>query len=80
MVIDDTAVMLSAAAEGRGVALVPRPLVEEELASGRLVLPFGENSGPCAAYHLVYPPGARDNQAVAAFCDFAQAEAAAEER
>jgi LysR family glycine cleavage system transcriptional activator len=80
MVIDDTAVMLSAAAEGRGVALVPRPLVEEELASGRLVLPFGEIPGPRAAYHLVYLTGSRDNQAVAAFCDFAQAEAAAEER
>jgi hypothetical protein len=28
---------------------------------------------------LAYPPGARDNQAVAAFCDFAKAEAVAEE-
>ena len=80
LVIDDTAVMLRAAAEGRGVALSPRRLVEEDLASGRLVLPFGRNPGPRAAYHLVYPPGARAIPALETFCSFLKAEAEAEER
>jgi LysR family glycine cleavage system transcriptional activator len=79
LVIDDNSVVMRAAAEGRGVALAPKPFIAEDLASGRLILPFGENPGPHRAYYLAYPPGARDNQAVAAFCDFAKAEAVAEE-
>jgi len=78
MVIDDMIVMLRAVAEGRGVGLAPKRLVVEDLASGRLTLPFGDSHASGACYHLVYPPGAHVNPAVAAFSDFLKAEAKSE--
>lgn len=78
MVIDDMIVMLRAVAEGRGVGLAPKRLVTEDLASGRLLLPFGDSHASGACYHLVYPPGAEANPAVATFSAFLKAEAKAE--
>lgn len=39
---DQTAFAIEDAAQGRGVALAPRAFVTQDLASGRLVLPFGD--------------------------------------
>lgn len=78
MMIDDMIVMLRAVAEGRGIGLAPKRLVQEDLASGRLILPFGDKHASGASYHLVYLPKPHANPAVAAFCDFLRAEAKAE--
>ncbi|GGL37609.1 LysR substrate-binding domain-containing protein [Caulobacter rhizosphaerae] len=56
---------IQAAAAGQGVVLTSLTLVAEELAAGLLVQPFG----PVLAgrrFELVYPPAARDGQAVSA--------------
>ena len=78
MLIDDTAVKLRAAAEGRGVALGPKRLVADDLAQGRLVMPLGDRHTSGTSYHLVFPPWAHANPAVATFADFLRAEAKAE--
>jgi LysR family glycine cleavage system transcriptional activator len=78
MMIDDMIVMLRAVAESRGVGLAPKRLITEELASGRLLLPFGDSHASGACYHLVYLPGAHANPAVAAFSAFLKAEAETE--
>lgn len=59
--------LLRAAAEGLGVAVARRHLVEADLASGALVAPFDitHNSGIC--YWLVCPPQALNDPRVAAF-------------
>ncbi|MEE9254678.1 MAG: LysR substrate-binding domain-containing protein, partial [Pseudomonadales bacterium] len=50
----DSAVLVRAALEGRGLALTRGELTMDELASGRLVKPF-EAEVPCVfSYYLVY--------------------------
>lgn len=44
-----------AAAEGLGIAMGRRPMVDRWLADGRLVAPFGSADWSGAAYFLVYP-------------------------
>jgi LysR family glycine cleavage system transcriptional activator len=64
MVIDDANVVLQAALEGQGVALGILPFVAEDLASGRLVVPFELSIEPGRAYFLVYPKGALQRPAL----------------
>ena len=73
--IDDPNVLLSAAADGRGVAMGSRSLVEGDLASGRLVQPFDLTVETPIAYHVVYRPGALKQAKVKAFRDFLMEEA-----
>lgn len=68
--------MLSeAAAQGLGVALVPRLLVESDLASGRLivVLPHAQHSG--RTYRFIVPPHKADAPLLQAFSAWLQAQA-----
>ena len=58
---------LEAASQKLGVALALRPLVDADLASGRLVEPFGIEVRPGSAYFLVCPEVIADRPAVAAF-------------
>ena len=58
---------LEAASQKLGVALALRPLVDADLASGRLVEPFGIEMNPGSAYFLVCPEVIADRPAVAAF-------------
>ncbi|PJI40887.1 MAG: hypothetical protein CTR53_09435 [Ferrovibrio sp.] len=44
---------LQAVHEGKGVGLIPRPLVEEDIASGRLVLPLNQATESAGAYYLL---------------------------
>lgn len=67
--------LTEAAAQGLGVALVPRLLVEGDLASGRLVvvLPHRHFSG--RSYRLIYPPHKADGAALQAFSTWLVAQA-----
>jgi len=58
---------LEAASQKLGVALALRPLVDADIASGRLVEPFGIEVKPLSAYYLVCPEVIADRPAVAAF-------------
>jgi len=58
---------LEAASQKLGVALALRPLVNTDLASGRLVTPFKVEVKPQGAYWLVCPEVIADRPSVAAF-------------
>lgn len=68
---------LDAAAAGQGVALASSAFLGDDLATGRLVRPFGNLAvrGPYAFY-IVYPEATADREKVAKFRDWAIAEAA----
>jgi DNA-binding transcriptional LysR family regulator len=70
--------MLSeAAAQGLGAALVPRVLVERELASGRLLQLLAHEHDSGRAYRLIHPPHKGEQPALQAFAAWLRAEAAA---
>ncbi|MDP9901657.1 LysR family transcriptional regulator [Variovorax ginsengisoli] len=71
------AMLAQAAANGLGVALVPRFLIEEELASERLVVLFGQALATERAYYVVVPDTGAENPLVIAFRDWLIGEAAA---
>ena len=58
---------LEAASQKLGVALALRPLVDADIASGRLAAPFEFEVKPQSAYYLVCPEVIADRPAVAAF-------------
>ena len=58
---------LEAASQKLGVALALRPLIDGDLASGRLVAPFSVELHPQAAYYLVCAEVIADRPAVSAF-------------
>jgi LysR family glycine cleavage system transcriptional activator len=58
---------IEAASQKLGVALALRPMVDADLASGRLVEPFSIEVNPGSAYYLVCPEVIADRPAVAAF-------------
>lgn len=55
MLFDQFSTILQAALHGLGVALLPDYLVEQDLASGRLVTAFGSPCIASDAYYLVWP-------------------------
>jgi DNA-binding transcriptional LysR family regulator len=68
--------MLSeAAAQGLGVALVPRMLVDNELASGRLVQMLPQEFLSDRRYYLIHPESKPPSPALAAFADWLDEEA-----
>jgi LysR family glycine cleavage system transcriptional activator len=58
---------VEAALDGQGVALALRPLVEADIAAGRLMLPFELALASPYAYFLVMPEGVARRPAVTAF-------------
>ena len=68
--------LLQAAASGLGVALAPLPLVEDDLAAGRLLAPLGFVPGG-RRYVAYHPVSAAGDPRVAAFCDWLVEEGAA---
>jgi len=58
---------LEAASQRLGVALALRPLVDADIASGRLVAPFGIELKPIGSYYLVCPEVIAERPAVATF-------------
>lgn len=66
-VFDASNEVLAAAANGLGVALGRRPLVEADLADGRLVVPFEAAVRTPGRYWLVAPEASAEKPALAAF-------------
>jgi DNA-binding transcriptional LysR family regulator len=66
---------IEAAVHGLGVALVPRVLVEDELARGLLADLSGGFEAGDFGYYLVYPEGKADNAALAGFRGWLQRQA-----
>jgi len=64
---DHTYLALEAALDGLGVAMAPRYLMEDELASGRLVAPFPQALAPSEPYVIVYETHREGDRAIAAF-------------
>jgi LysR family glycine cleavage system transcriptional activator len=56
LVFDTQDLMLSAAAQGHGVAIADPRLAAERLAGGALIMPFAERIDNGAAYYLTFPP------------------------
>ena len=62
--------MLDAIEAGLGYGIVSRHLIEQELASGRVVIPFDISATGSNGYYLVYPKGRCDDPKVALFRDW----------
>jgi LysR family transcriptional regulator, glycine cleavage system transcriptional activator len=72
-----THLMLQAAMDGRGVALGQALLVQDDLATGRLVEPFGFRLPTGFGYYVCCPPAAAGRPKVKAFRDWVMQEIAA---
>ena len=62
--------VIQAAIAGVGVAVLPRFLIEDELASGQLIMPFNIAVRSDHAYYLIYPEEKKDLPALIAFRDW----------
>ena len=62
--------VIQAAVAGLGVAIMPRFLIEEELASGELAIPFDQPVRSTQAYYFVYPEEKQELPALRAFRDW----------
>lgn len=67
MIYDQFSTIMQAALHGLGVALLPDYLIEEELATGRLVTVWGGPTDAPGAYHLVWPAEKTGNRALSTF-------------
>ncbi|MFI4920393.1 MAG: transcriptional regulator GcvA [Gammaproteobacteria bacterium] len=75
MVVEDMNVLIQAAIEGQGVALASEPLVQAELAVGRLVKPFDIDLPVELAFYAVHPKSRGQDPAVQALVEWLQQEA-----
>jgi LysR family transcriptional regulator, glycine cleavage system transcriptional activator len=71
---EHTYFLLEAAASGLGVAIGSYPLVKQDLASGRLVAPFGFLGSP-SSYYLLHPRSTPNAARIAAFATWILREA-----
>lgn len=63
----DTAIGIQAAIASKGIILVRRSLIADELAGGRLVTPLPQSLATGTAYFLVYPPERMSSAPIRAF-------------
>lgn len=75
MHFSDSGLVLSAAIDGVGVALASKPLIEAEVAAGRLVVLFDIVIRRPQSYFLVVPEAVADNPVVRAFREWLLEEA-----
>jgi LysR family glycine cleavage system transcriptional activator len=74
---DHTSLAIQAALNGLGVAMGPGPLVDGDLAAGRLVEPFDLELPSNSAYYFVAPETTADQLKITAFRDWLREQAAA---
>ena len=72
LVFSDETHAVSAAVGAQGVALMSRELIEDELAAGRLVQPFGPEI-KVKAFYLVYPESPKSEPVIQAVRDWVMA-------
>jgi len=75
LVVEDMNVLIQAALEGQGVVLASEPLVQAEIAAGRLVRPFELELPVQLAFYAVYPRNRNQDAAVQAVAEWLQEEA-----
>jgi LysR family glycine cleavage system transcriptional activator len=63
---------LQAALDGLGVAIASSALIDDDIAAGRLVVPFPEPKLPAEGYCAYLPKGKLNDPIVAAFCGWLQ--------
>ncbi|TNF64940.1 MAG: LysR family transcriptional regulator [Rhodobacteraceae bacterium] len=76
---DQYSTIIQAALHGLGVALLPEYLAEQDLATGRLIAPFGPGTEARGAYWLVWPHDRSGNAALRAFRDWMATQAQPED-
>lgn len=77
---NQSALVIEAAASGRGVALAKRVIAESDLRSGRLVAPFADGGVPIDfAYWLVWPKGRHLSAEVRQFIAWLKSEVSRDE-
>ncbi|MEM7425581.1 MAG: LysR substrate-binding domain-containing protein [Pseudomonadota bacterium] len=74
---NQTALAMEAAANGQGIALVPRLLLTEDLAAGRLKELWRTSADDPAGYYAVWPRGSRTAAPLEAFVNWLVQEAGA---
>jgi LysR family glycine cleavage system transcriptional activator len=67
--------VIDAAIDGLGVALVKRAWIEKDLAEGKLVQLFDASLPVRYAYYISYPEGRSDDPAIRCFVDWVQSQA-----
>lgn len=73
--IVDSNVVLQAAIDGQAVVLGSFPLVDKEIADGRLLRPFSTDIWPQRSFHLLTKPGTKELPELLAVCNWLEAEA-----
>ncbi len=76
--MDDANVILQAAIDGQGVALGTDMLLDDELSSGRLIMPLGPSLSMQYSYYVVCKPGALERPKIRSFYEWLLEEAEAE--
>jgi LysR family glycine cleavage system transcriptional activator len=70
LTLDHFYLSIQAAVDGLGVAMGPTALVSDDLAAGRLVIPFPEVSLPARTYFAYLPQRDLINPASIVFCEW----------
>ena len=78
-VYTDSAMAVQSAIEGDGIALARSRLVRDDVAKGRLLVPFKISQPSWFNYYIVYPEERRVTDAMAAFIEWVQQQVMADE-
>lgn len=68
--VNNSAALRQAALAGMGIAMIPEPLVAEDLRTGRLVAVLPEHAPPARPLHLIYRRDRRISPKLRSFIDF----------
>ncbi|KVH40061.1 transcriptional regulator GcvA [Burkholderia cepacia] len=77
---NQTSLAIDAAVAGQGIALATDPLVERDIAAGRLYKPFDFAFPLSVGFYLVYPAERRDDDAIVVMREWMTAQAASDGR
>ena len=77
---NQTSLAIDAAVAGQGIALATDPLVERDIAAGRLCKPFDFAFPLSMGFYLVYPAERRDDDAIVVMREWMAGQAVADGR